>query len=232
MGVFHDFQPAFADSTCTQGVHDVSQAIDMQSPGYPDRDNHGDGPGAGGPAMHAHKIEAENHERTNKHPDGREEREGASQAGRILSWYREKGQGTNRSNKWTHGVESITPHTELKPKISFEAGAFSRYFIISVYIWAPIYKEVLMIETITNVGWAIVFMSVAAVIGILLVMGATAVIPRLLDRLTPNLDEDKEIARGNRAVAEYFGRIVSACILGISLVVAAAILGGVIAALH
>jgi len=89
-----------------------------------------------------------------------------------------------------------------------------------------------MIETITNVGWAIVFMSVAAVIGILLVMGATAVIPRLLDRLTPNLDEDKEIARGNRAVAEYFGRIVSACILGISLVVAAAILGGVIAALH
>ena len=89
-----------------------------------------------------------------------------------------------------------------------------------------------MIETITNVGWAIVFMSVAAVIGILLVMGATAVIPRLLDRLTPNLDEDKEIARGNRAVAEYFGRIVSSCILGISLVVAAAILGGVIAALH
>ena len=123
MGVFHDFQPAFAGSTCTQGVHDVSQAIDMQSPGYPDRDNHGDGPGAGGPAMQAHKIEAENHERTNKHPDGREEREGASQAGRILSWYREKGQGTNSSNKWTHGVKSITPHTELKPKISFEAGA-------------------------------------------------------------------------------------------------------------
>jgi hypothetical protein len=33
-------------------------------------------------------------------------------------------------------------------------------------------------------------------------------------------------------VAEYYGRLVSAAILGMSLVVAAAVLGGVIAALH
>ena len=89
-----------------------------------------------------------------------------------------------------------------------------------------------MMEVWSNVGWAIVFMVVAAVTGTLLVLGATAIIPKLLDRLTPTLDEDAEIARGNRAVAEYFGRIVSACIIGISLVVAAAILGGIIAALH
>ncbi|MEI6564518.1 MAG: hypothetical protein WCO42_09470 [bacterium] len=89
-----------------------------------------------------------------------------------------------------------------------------------------------MTETLANLGWAIVFMTVAAVVGSVLVIGATTVIPKLLERLTPNLDEDKEIARGNRAVAEYFGRIVSACIIGISLVVAAAILGGIIAALH
>jgi hypothetical protein len=89
-----------------------------------------------------------------------------------------------------------------------------------------------MIEVISNVGWAIVFMTVAAVVGTVLVMGATAVIPKLMDRLTPSMDENKEIARGNQAVAEYFGRIVSACIIGISLVVAAAILGGIIAALY
>ena len=89
-----------------------------------------------------------------------------------------------------------------------------------------------MLDTLSNVGWAVIFMTVAAMIGTLLVMGATAVIPKLLERLTPNLDEDKEIARGNRAVAEYFGRIVSACIIGVSLVVAASILGGLIAALH
>ena len=88
-----------------------------------------------------------------------------------------------------------------------------------------------MTEVVTNIGWTIVFAVVAAVVGIALVMGATMVIPRILERLTPNLDEDKEIARGNRAVAEYFGRIVSACIIGISIVIAAAILGGIVAGL-
>ena len=89
-----------------------------------------------------------------------------------------------------------------------------------------------MMEVFSNVGWAVVFMVVAAVPGMLLIMMAAAAIPKLLDRLTPALDEGLEIARGNRAVAEYFGRIVSACIIGFSLVVAAAILGGILAALH
>ena len=89
-----------------------------------------------------------------------------------------------------------------------------------------------MMEVFSNVGWAVVFMVVAAVTGMLLIMMAAAAIPKLLDRLTPALDEGLEIARGNRAVAEYFGRIVSACIIGFSLVVAAAILGGILAELH
>lgn len=89
-----------------------------------------------------------------------------------------------------------------------------------------------MTEVLSDLGWSVVFSIVAAVVGILLVMASTAVIPRLLDKLTPSLDEDKEIARGNRAVAEYFGRVVSACIIGVSIVIAAAVLGGVIAALH
>jgi hypothetical protein len=54
----------------------------------------------------------------------------------------------------------------------------------------------------------------------------------LIDRLTPNIDEQKEIVRGNSAVAEYFGRVAGATIIGMSLVIAAAVLGGVIAALH
>ena len=69
------------------------------------------------------------------------------------------------------------------------------------------------------------------VVGIVLVLAATLVIPRLIERLTPNIDEDKEIARGNRAVAEYFGRVVAASIIGISIVIAAAILGGIAFAL-
>jgi hypothetical protein len=89
-----------------------------------------------------------------------------------------------------------------------------------------------MMEVIHNIGWAIVFSVVGGLVGMLLVLFASVIVPRLIDRFTPNIDEQKEIIRGNSAVAEYYGRLVSAAILGVSIVVAAAVLGGVIAALH
>ena len=89
-----------------------------------------------------------------------------------------------------------------------------------------------MQDAIINIAWAVVFSVVGGVIGVALVIAASAALPKLIDRLTPNLDEDKEIARGNVAVAQYFGRVVGASILGVSIVVAAAVLGGIIAALH
>jgi uncharacterized membrane protein YjfL (UPF0719 family) len=89
-----------------------------------------------------------------------------------------------------------------------------------------------MIETIRNIGWSIVFSVVGGLLGMVLVLMASIVVPRLIDRLTPNIDEQKEIVRGNAAVAEYYGRLVAAAILGVSIVVAAAVLGGVVAALH
>jgi uncharacterized membrane protein YjfL (UPF0719 family) len=89
-----------------------------------------------------------------------------------------------------------------------------------------------MSDAIINIGWAVVFSIVGGIVGVALVIAASAVLPKLIERLTPNIDEDKEIARGNVAVAQYFGRVVGASILGVSLVVAAAVLGGTIAALH
>ncbi len=89
-----------------------------------------------------------------------------------------------------------------------------------------------MNEALLNIGWAVVFSIVGGVVGVALVLLASLVLPRLIERMTPNLDEDKEIARGNRAVADYFGRVVGASILGISIVIAAAVLGGILAALH
>ncbi len=89
-----------------------------------------------------------------------------------------------------------------------------------------------MSEVFSNIGWAVVFSCVGAIVGIFLILLAAMVIPRFIDRLTPNIDEDKEIARGNQAVAEYFGRIVSATIIGVSIVIAAAIVSGVFTALH
>jgi len=89
-----------------------------------------------------------------------------------------------------------------------------------------------MIETIRNIGWSIVFSVVGGLLGMVLVVVASLIVPWLINRLTPNINEEKEIARGNSAVAEYFGRLVSAAILGVAIVVAAAVLGGIMAALH
>jgi hypothetical protein len=82
-----------------------------------------------------------------------------------------------------------------------------------------------------GIGWAVLYAVVGGIIGIALVLVASLFLPHLINRLTPDIDEEKEIARGNLAVAQYFGRVVSASILGISIVVAAAILGGILAAL-
>ncbi len=89
-----------------------------------------------------------------------------------------------------------------------------------------------MQDVFVNIGWAVVFTVVGGTVGVLLILLATLFVPKILERLTPNMNEDKEIARGNQAVAEYFGRIVSATIIGISIVIAAAIFAGVMAALY
>jgi hypothetical protein len=86
-------------------------------------------------------------------------------------------------------------------------------------------------HVLLNLGWAAVFIVVAAGVGIALILASTWIVPKLIDRFTPNIDEEKEIAVGNRAVAEYFGRIVAATITGISVVIAAAIVGGIAFAL-
>lgn len=89
-----------------------------------------------------------------------------------------------------------------------------------------------MVETFNNIGWSMIFSLIGGLVGMVMVLLASFVVMRLVNRFTPNIDEETEIARGNTAVAEYYGRVVSACILGVSIVVAAAVLGGVIAALH
>ena len=88
------------------------------------------------------------------------------------------------------------------------------------------------VEHLTWLGWAVVYTVLGGLVGIFLVIVASGLLPRIINRFTPALDEEKEIARGNQAVAEYFGRVVSATIIGVSLVVAAAVAAGVIAALH
>ena len=89
-----------------------------------------------------------------------------------------------------------------------------------------------MVETLHNIGWAVVFSVTGGLIGMVLVIASSMILPGLIDRLTPNIDEQKERARGNVAVGQYYGRIVGSSILGVSIVIAAAVLGGILAALH
>ena len=89
-----------------------------------------------------------------------------------------------------------------------------------------------MNSVVENVLWGILFALVGGVVGVAMILAASAVLPRFVNRLTPNVDEEKEIARGNVAVAQYFGRVVAASIVGVSVVIAAAVLGGILAALH
>jgi len=71
-----------------------------------------------------------------------------------------------------------------------------------------------MNEVAYNMAWAVVFSALGGLIGIALILAASVFLPRFIERLTPNIDEDKEIARGNVAVANYFGRVVGASIIG------------------
>ena len=84
---------------------------------------------------------------------------------------------------------------------------------------------------ISNLGWAGLVVLLGGGLGVVLVMGASLLVPKIIERLTPSLDEEKEIARGNRAVAEYFGRLVAATIIGVSIVIAAAVIAGILATL-
>jgi hypothetical protein len=89
-----------------------------------------------------------------------------------------------------------------------------------------------MSATIINLGLAVLFALTGAAAGAALLLWFSARIPAIFNKITPDIDEGKEIIRGNRAVGDYYGRIVAAAILGVSLIIAAAVLGGLIAALH
>lgn len=75
--------------------------------------------------------------------------------------------------------------------------------------------------------WALSFSVLGLCIGLAAFAFAVRVIPRAVDRMTPNIDEAKEMLRGNQAIGEYYGRVVSATILGAALIIAAAIIAGI-----
>jgi hypothetical protein len=77
-----------------------------------------------------------------------------------------------------------------------------------------------------NLLVGIAFTFFAALMGFVFMLLGVFLVPKIMDRLTPNINEEKEIVRGNLAVAKYFSSIAQAAILGMSIIIAAAIIAG------
>jgi uncharacterized membrane protein YjfL (UPF0719 family) len=78
-----------------------------------------------------------------------------------------------------------------------------------------------------NIVLSVVYTVLGGILGILMMGLAAFIVPKLVNALTPNIDEEKEILRGNLAVATYSGKITQAVIIGISIIIAAAIIAGI-----
>lgn len=85
-----------------------------------------------------------------------------------------------------------------------------------------------MIESLQTLGWVLAFTLAAGLGGVLIVLASALLLPRILNRFTPSIDEEAEIARGNLAVATFFGKLVSSSLIAVAIVVAAALIGGII----
>ncbi len=79
-----------------------------------------------------------------------------------------------------------------------------------------------------NVVVGIAFTAVGIVIGVISLVLTAVLVPHLMNMLTPNIDEEKEILKGNVAVARYFGGIMQAVIIGMAIIIAASILAGIL----
>lgn len=62
--------------------------------------------------------------------------------------------------------------------------------------------------------------------GLILFALALIMVPRLLNWITPHHDEHAEIHKGNQAVATYFGLLTAGAIVGVSIIIAAAVFAG------
>ena len=78
-----------------------------------------------------------------------------------------------------------------------------------------------------NLYLSVIYVLVGGVLGIMLMSLSAFIVPRIVDSLTPRINDEKEIAKGNLAVATYVGQITQAVILGISIIVAAAVIAGI-----
>lgn len=84
--------------------------------------------------------------------------------------------------------------------------------------------DIAIVGFLQTLGWVMLFALIAGILGSAIVLLLGTFLPKLLNRLTPGIDEEKEIAKGNVAVGTFFGKVVAAGIIGVSVVVASTII--------
>jgi hypothetical protein len=72
---------------------------------------------------------------------------------------------------------------------------------------------------------------VGGVVGVVLVLIAALIVPRLIEVLTPDLRRAKALARDSGGSLGYYGPIVAGAIVAVGVVIAAAVLGAILAVL-
>jgi hypothetical protein len=77
-----------------------------------------------------------------------------------------------------------------------------------------------------NLGLGVGYTILCGILGMCLMGLAAFIIPKIVDRVTPDIDDEKELLRGNVAMGVYTGIITGAVILGIAIIVAASIIAG------
>jgi len=79
---------------------------------------------------------------------------------------------------------------------------------------------------LSQTGLAVAYTVMGGLLGMAMMSLAAFVIPRVVNKVTPNIDDEKEILRGNIAVGTYVGMVTAAVIIGMSIILAAAIIAG------
>lgn len=82
------------------------------------------------------------------------------------------------------------------------------------------------LSLIEGVPATLTYTLVSGIAGLFLMFVSTYFVPRIVDRLTPAIDDQNEMLRGNLAVASFTGQVNQAVIIGVSIVIAAAIIAG------
>jgi uncharacterized membrane protein YjfL (UPF0719 family) len=94
------------------------------------------------------------------------------------------------------------------------------------FLESVILPGVMMVINVDNVVVGIVFTLVGVIVGLVCMVLAAVFAPKIVNLLTPAIDEEKEILKGNVAVARYFGGIIQSIIIGIAIIIAASIIAG------